>query len=384
MKILDSLSNFIEVKRRQLLLFFNFTSSLFFLLSSIVVYNSFVEFSPDDLYLNDLDLELMSESEFKNYLWTELSIKDSLQAVRFDNIMSSIQPDISKYYKTNEREILVFRLKDKSWVSIDPEVGKILRKSKKNNRKRAKRIEVNGFLNDEISNSDLIAEIEPLLRNSFDIWNDKLKGEINLLPPIKDHQYLNKFGAIHFKLNGVNKKYYFINTKTYAGYINEKGIIERNEFYNTPVLSSIISSRYDIERLHPVTKVLKPHFGTDYAGNRGDPIFSIGTGTVIKVGRDSRNGKYIKIKHDKHYSSQYLHLETISEKIDLGSKVDKGQIIGSMGSSGLTTGVHLCFRFWFRDVQIDHKLHKQMIVDQDLRVDDIELQHIRGQYSIFE
>lgn len=134
-------------------------------------------------------------------------------------------------------------------------------------------------------------------------------------------------------------------------YYDEKAKSLQSFFLKAPLQFSRISSRFSGRRFHPVQKRWKAHKGTDYAAPRGTPIWSTANGTVIKAGYTSGNGKYVKVKHNSKYSTQYLHMSKISVK--KGQQVKQGQEIGRVGSTGLATGPHVCYRFWVNGKQVD-------------------------------
>ncbi len=134
-------------------------------------------------------------------------------------------------------------------------------------------------------------------------------------------------------------------------FFDEKAKSLQSFFLKAPLQFSRISSRYSGRRFHPVQKRWKAHRGTDYAAPRGTPIWSTANGTVIKAGYTKGNGKYVKVKHNKTYSTQYLHMSKILVK--KGQQVKQGQIIGKVGSTGLATGPHVCYRFWVNGKQVD-------------------------------
>lgn len=368
--------------KRNTILILNSISILLLILSSAFVYNSNISFTPENLQLETLDYKQYSKDEFNNFLWSEIVLEDKLIQLRFENLMESVHSEIAEFYTLENQNIIVFKLIDKSWLSFDTRYGKVLRKSSNYNTNGKKQLKVEGWLTEEAEIVENISVLQPLFKNHFDIWNEKLSGTIILLPPIDKHKYLVKYGSLQFTLNGISKKYYYINNIDFAGYIDETGVLSSNMFHVTPVDSSIISSRFNLQRKHPVRKHFKPHLGTDYASSKGAPIYSIGTGTVSKLAKDMGNGLYVKVKHNEDYSSQYLHLDSIPNSISLGGKVDKGQIIGYMGSSGLTTGVHLCFRFWHRGRQIDHTKYLKNLTYDFEKINPIILDTIIKQYSI--
>ncbi len=127
----------------------------------------------------------------------------------------------------------------------------------------------------------------------------------------------------------------------------------RKAFLRAPLEYTRISSRYSGRRFHPVQKRWKAHLGTDYAAPRGTPIRSVGDGIVLKAQYSKYNGNYVKIKHNATYTTQYLHMSKIASGLRSGQKVKQGQVIGYVGSTGLATGNHLCYRFWKNGVQVD-------------------------------
>jgi murein DD-endopeptidase MepM/ murein hydrolase activator NlpD len=136
-----------------------------------------------------------------------------------------------------------------------------------------------------------------------------------------------------------------------SDYYDEKGKTLRSFFLKAPVNYSRISSRFTKRRFHPVQKRWKAHKGTDYAAGYGTPIVATANGTVTKSGYTGGNGNYVKIKHSGTYSTQYLHMT--KRKVKVGQRVKQGQIIGTVGSTGLATGPHVCYRFWVNGKQVD-------------------------------
>ncbi len=152
-----------------------------------------------------------------------------------------------------------------------------------------------------------------------------------------------------------NKDYYAFKYDQGKGidYFDEKGNNLRKTFLRSPLNFSRISSRYSKKRFHPVLKRYKSHLGTDYAAPRGTPIRSVADGVVTEARRNRGNGIYVKIKHNNKYSTQYLHMSKFAKKIKKGVRVTQGQTIGYVGSTGLASGPHVCFRFWKNGIQVD-------------------------------
>lgn len=134
-------------------------------------------------------------------------------------------------------------------------------------------------------------------------------------------------------------------------YYDEEAKPMKSMFLKAPLKFFQITSRYSKNRFHPVQKRWKAHGGTDYAAPTGTPIMSTASGVVERAGYTAGNGNYVKVKHNNTYSTQYLHMSKILVK--KGQYVNQGDIIGRVGSTGLATGPHVCYRFWKNGVQVD-------------------------------
>ena len=134
-------------------------------------------------------------------------------------------------------------------------------------------------------------------------------------------------------------------------YYDENGKALKNFFLKAPLKFVNITSRFSKSRFHPVQLKWKAHNGTDYAAPTGTPIMTTAAGVVEQAGYTAGNGNFVKVKHDKTYSTQYLHMSKIL--VRRGQRVKQGEIIGKVGSTGLATGPHVCYRFWKNGVQVD-------------------------------
>jgi murein DD-endopeptidase MepM/ murein hydrolase activator NlpD len=143
------------------------------------------------------------------------------------------------------------------------------------------------------------------------------------------------------------------NDSGFDDYFDYEGNNLRKFFLKTPVKNSRISSRYSRNRFHPVQKRWKSHKGTDYAAKRGTPIWSTAAGVIEAASYTKYNGNYVKVRHNGTYTTQYLHMSKIAKGIRPGVQVEQGQTIGFVGSTGLATGPHVCYRFWKNGVQVD-------------------------------
>lgn len=148
--------------------------------------------------------------------------------------------------------------------------------------------------------------------------------------------------AFPFKQDTTSKK---------VDYYDQEGKVLKSMFLKAPLKFSRISSRFSPRRFHPVQGRWKAHNGTDYAAPHGTPIMTTASGVVERTGYTSGNGNYVKVRHNGTYSTQYLHMSKIL--VRKGQRVTQGDIIGKVGSTGLATGPHVCYRFWKNGVQVD-------------------------------
>ncbi|MFA3781521.1 peptidoglycan DD-metalloendopeptidase family protein [Melioribacteraceae bacterium 4301-Me] len=175
-----------------------------------------------------------------------------------------------------------------------------------------------------------------------------------------EEEYLNnepigvgKIIAAEFSANNQNYFAFRFEQNGSDVYFDEKGNSLRKAFLKAPLKFSRITSRYSLKRYHPILHREKAHLGTDYAAPTGTPILSVGDGIVTEATYKAYNGNYVKIRHNSTYSTQYLHMSKIAKGIKPGVRVKQGQVIGYVGSTGLATGPHVCFRFWKNGRQVD-------------------------------
>ncbi len=148
--------------------------------------------------------------------------------------------------------------------------------------------------------------------------------------------------------------FYFIQDSTKgADYFDENGNSLRKAFLQSPLKFGRLTSGYSLKRFHPVQKRYKAHLGTDYAAPKGTPILATGDGVVIASAYSKYNGNYVKIKHNSTYTTQYLHMS--KRAVKTGQYVKQGEVIGYVGSTGLATGPHVCYRFWKNGKQVNHR-----------------------------
>ena len=127
-----------------------------------------------------------------------------------------------------------------------------------------------------------------------------------------------------------------------ADYFDEQGRSLRRFFLRSPLkFEPRITSGFSAARMHPVLHLERAHRGVDYAAPPGAPVVAIAGGSVVSATFDNVNGRMIRLRHASGYESDYLHLSTFGAGMRVGARVDQGQVIGLVGSTGLATGPHL-------------------------------------------
>lgn len=184
--------------------------------------------------------------------------------------------------------------------------------------------------------------------------------------------------AAYFEHNG--KPFYAFNfeadsLKNLDDYFDEDANNLRRTFLRAPVKFSRISSRYNLKRrIRYYGYKVRPHKGTDYAAAIGTPILATANGTVTESTRRGGNGKYVKIRHNGTYSTQYLHMK--KQKVRRGDFVQQGDVIGWVGMTGNTGGPHVCYRFWKNGRQVDP-------LREDLPAAEPLAEELRAKYTEF-
>jgi murein DD-endopeptidase MepM/ murein hydrolase activator NlpD len=162
--------------------------------------------------------------------------------------------------------------------------------------------------------------------------------------------------------------------KRHAAYLNPTGEGERRyyhadgsslerQFLKAPLSFTRISSGFSRSRLHPVLGVHRPHLGVDYAAPIGTPVHATADGSVVRCGHDRGMGRFVVVKHPGRVETTYMHLSRFASGIRVGTRVNKGQVIGAVGSSGLSTGPHLDYRMKVSGNFIDPRGYHSVAAD---------------------
>jgi len=175
--------------------------------------------------------------------------------------------------------------------------------------------------------------------------------------------------------------------KGITDYFNEEAKNLRRAFLKAPVQFSRISSRYNLNRrIAYYGYKLRPHKGTDFAAAIGTPILATANGTVTESTRRGGNGKFVKIRHNATYETQYLHMK--DQNVKKGQYVKQGDVIGWVGMTGNSGGPHVCYRFWKNGKQVDplkEKLPAAEPISDSLKIKYLEfIKPIRTQLDVIQ
>ena len=169
----------------------------------------------------------------------------------------------------------------------------------------------------------------------------------------RDQQY---FGDINYALIQIEKNrleyFKFKTDEGFVDYFNEKGENVKKSILKTPIDGAKLTSTFGI-RKHPILGYNKMHRGVDFAAIKGTPVFAGGNGTIEFAGKNGGYGNYIRIRHNNEYKTAYAHLSGFKKGISTGIRVNQGNVIGYVGSSGRSTGPHLHYEIIYQNEQIN-------------------------------
>ena len=294
-------------------------------------------------------------------------VNPGTQVLLLQNKDDTIKTLLYAVYPKNEVDFIIFDFTDSVYVELNTKPHTVEQKI------LAGEIIANSnltlALNQQLKNINMTGEIAEQVSGLF-AWtidffklhpNDEFKviydeksvdGKAYDAGSIK-HAYFKHQGkqyySFYYEYDSILKK---------GGVFDENGKEMKRKFLMSPVKYSRISSSYSNRRFHPVQKRWKSHLGTDYAAPRGTPIWSTADGYVVAASYTRGNGNYVKVKHNNTYTTQYLHMTGFAKGIKKGVYVNQGQTIGYVGSTGLATGPHVCYRFWKNGKQINHRGEK--------------------------
>lgn len=249
-------------------------------------------------------------------------------------------------YEHNLTDYLVFGLKDSLYVELGKKVIDVDTTS------------VTGTINSSLWNTlakqgddpFLAVEISEVFAWVIDFYAIQKGDSFNIIYERRsiEGEYVGHGRVLAAYFNHMSKDFYafYFEQDSVGEYFDEQGQSVRREFLKAPLRFSRISSRFSNSRLHPILRIRRPHHGVDYAAPTGTPVQTIGNGTVIQANYSRGAGRIVKVRHNSVYTTVYMHLSKFGKGIKPGAHVTQGDIIGYVGSSGLSTGPHLDFRVY--------------------------------------
>ncbi|HJY12779.1 MAG TPA: peptidoglycan DD-metalloendopeptidase family protein, partial [Flavobacterium sp.] len=268
--------------------------------------------------------------------------------------------------KTNKLQVFIYQPDALTYYVVDLR-DSIAKSYKKVKPVTLKRKIIGGVLKSSLSETLGNASVETALANritkvfswSIDFFKLKKGDRYGLIFTErfingKTYDGVEELEAAFFEYKGKIVYAFPFEKDTLSGkveYYDDQGKTLKNFFLKTPIKFSRITSRFTANRFHPVQHTWKAHKGTDYAAPTGTPISTTAAGVVEATGYTAGNGNFVKVKHNGTYSTQYLHMSRIL--VRRGQRVTQGQTIGLVGSTGLATGPHVCYRFWKNGIQVD-------------------------------
>jgi len=230
----------------------------------------------------------------------------------------------------------------------------------------SKRLTMSGVISSSLWNAMKESNISPLLAvqlSDIYAWTIDFFGiqKGDHFTVIYDEDFVNGesigLGKIHsasFTQEGTTFYAFRFTQEEGDSFFDEKGNSLRKAFLKAPLQFSRISSRFSNNRMHPVLRIRRPHHGVDYAAAKGTPVVSIGDGVVLqKSYQAAGGGNFLKIRHNSVYTTSYMHLSKFAAGLRAGSRVKQGEVIGFVGSTGLSSGPHLDFRVYMGGKAVD-------------------------------
>ena len=222
---------------------------------------------------------------------------------------------------------------------------------------------------------NLIVSLDEVLGQSVDLFHLQPEDHIAL---VFDELFVEgqKIGAGRIRAarmvheGAVYNAFYYENGRT-GGYYDENGRSVQRRFLKAPLKYNRISSGFSRRRRHPILNTYRPHLAIDYAAPTGTPVMAVGDGTVMRTGHDKHAGRYIRLRHGSRHESRYIHLSRFAKGMRAGRRVQRGEVIGFVGQTGLATGPHLDFAFYRDGAPVNYRtldFPRQDPIEDDQRI----------------
>ncbi len=246
-----------------------------------------------------------------------IPVNDELQLHLYHDINAEYKFEAIPIVSHTKRESLTIKIEKSPYQDILKASGS----------KRIAQAFVNGFKNSLNFRRDLRKD-DPLVI----VYDQKYRSGKPFAMPKLQVAMIEIRGKRHYVYLHEDERYY-----------DEKGAQVEGFLLSRPVRNARVSSGFTKRRYHPILKRYRAHLGIDYAARRGTPIMAAGSGKIIFAGRTRGYGNLIKIRHSDGYMTLYAHQKSFKRGIKKGKRVKQGQVIGYVGSTGMSTGPHLHF-----------------------------------------
>ncbi len=315
-----------------------------------------VVFQPGDVFSKTFEQTKLSKQE-SNEILTELKKHININKCKpndFYEITYSTNTDTEQTW-TNFK----YFPEGQYFYSIDKSTDNVLTSEKLELQTTSKIFEVSGTIENSLWESMSASEIKP---NIILAYADMFAWQIDFLTDCREGdkykliyevKTLEKKDTVlssdiiagqYITATSTNTAIQFVNSKGDEGYFDETGKSVKSAFLKAPLQFKRISSYFTKKRFHPILKYYRAHEGIDYAAPIGTPVSAVGDGVVKKSQYSGGYGNLVIIKHSNGYETYYGHLSKYGKGVKKGARVKQGQVIGYVGSTGLSTGPHLDFR----------------------------------------
>ena len=307
-------------------------------------------------------------SILKNFSFSERRIFEIINEIeKVFNLKKLKANEKIFFYKNDNNEIKKIEIYidiDKVLkINLDNNITVDINKLKKSYYQESKEFSITESLyGDGIKNNlpqDILIKLIKLF--SFDLDFQRDIREETLVSVSYEFNQINENNRIEYKdinyalisIEGKKLEYFkFVTDEGFIDYFNREGKNVKKSILKTPLDGAKISSNYGM-RKHPISGYNKMHKGVDFAAPTGTPIYAGGNGIIEFVGNNGGYGKYIRIRHNNEYKTAYAHLSAYKKGITKGVRVNQGDVIGYVGSTGRSTGPHLHYEIIFQNKQIN-------------------------------
>ena len=266
------------------------------------------------------------------------------------------QSGLAYYDSEGSLNSLRLELYRRGWLTLDKRQGHwsaSMKEFVRSSRRRNIEGSLESFLFNDVERAGgmpaVAIAMSDVLQWDLDFNRDLRKGDrfgVLYEESLLDNRFdgIGRILALTYENRGVQHEAYLFGDAGAEGYYDAEGRPLQKMFLKSPLPFMRVTSRFTHSRFHPVLKRNRPHYGVDLGAPRGTPVRVTATGSVTFVGRQGGAGKMVKVRHPNGYETMYLHLSGFAKGMSRGAKVRQGDVIGFVGSTGLSTGPHLDYR----------------------------------------